>query len=131
MPGMLSSLFVSVYTHSVQYLPKTWLDFTNENIKILGNKIEFKAELKKYLLSELSSIISCDRLLCPSCHLNAEKIKIKSTMFFSDLEGFQFTLFVFVSFICKSIYFHALILILFYLSAYRTSATQPHCTTKL
>ena len=67
--NVVESFCISVY--SVQYLPKTWLDFTNENIKILGNKIEFKAELKKYLLSELSSIISCDPLLCPSCQLNA------------------------------------------------------------
>ena len=57
--------------HPLDNLPKTWLDFNNENIKILRNKIEFKAELKKYLLNELSSVITCDRLLCPSCHLNA------------------------------------------------------------
>ena len=61
----------SLLKHPLIYLPTTWLDFTNENIKILRNKIEFKAELKKFLLSELSSIISCDRLLCPTCHLNA------------------------------------------------------------
>ena len=35
--------------HPLDNLPKTWLDFNNENIKILRNKIEFKAELKKYL----------------------------------------------------------------------------------
>ena len=35
--------------HPLVNLSKTWLDFNNENIKILRNKIEFKAELKKYL----------------------------------------------------------------------------------
>ena len=51
-------------------LPRTWLEFTNENIKILRNKIEFKFELKKHLLNELSAVVICNRLLCPSCHLN-------------------------------------------------------------
>ena len=37
---------------------------------ILRNKIEFKINLKKHLLGELSSVVSCGCLLCPSCHLN-------------------------------------------------------------
>jgi hypothetical protein len=50
-------------------LPRTWCQFPNENIKILRNKPEFKAELKKYLLAELASTVQCNRLLCPTCHL--------------------------------------------------------------
>ena len=57
--------------HPFINLPKTWIEFKNENVKILRNKIEFKIKLKKHLLSELSSVITCNRLLCPSCHLNA------------------------------------------------------------
>ena len=50
-------------------LPKTWSLFSNEDIKILRNKLEFKSELKKYLLGNLSSTVICNRLLCPTCHL--------------------------------------------------------------
>ena len=55
--------------HPLVNLPKTWIEFKNENVKILGNKIEFVINLKKHLLGELSSVVSCGRLLCPSCHL--------------------------------------------------------------
>jgi len=50
-------------------LPKTWLDFPEENVKIIRNKMEFNSELKKYLLKNLSSTVICNRLLCPTCHL--------------------------------------------------------------
>jgi hypothetical protein len=50
-------------------IPRTWCQFTNENIKILRNKLEFKTELKKFLLAELASTVQCYRLLCHSCHL--------------------------------------------------------------
>ena len=52
-------------------LPKTWIEFKIVNIKNFWNKIEFKIKLKQHLLGELSSVITCGRLLCPSCHLNA------------------------------------------------------------
>ena len=61
---------VSLLKHPFINLPTTWIDFTNENIKIIRNKIEFKFELKKSLLSQLSSVVTCNRLMCPSCHLN-------------------------------------------------------------
>ena len=53
-------------------------------------------------------------------------------MFSPDLEGFQFTLFVFVSFICKSIYFHALILILIFISVHLqpNPIAPPNCNPK-
>jgi len=51
-------------------LPKLWLDFNDENIKIIRNKIEFKLKLKSHLLSQLNDTPDCSRLLCPACHLN-------------------------------------------------------------
>ena len=61
----------SLSKHPLINFPKTWLEFNNENIKILRNKTEFKFELKKHLLNDLASVINCNRLLCPTCHLNA------------------------------------------------------------
>ena len=52
-------------------LPKSWINFKNENIKILRNKLEFNIELKNYFLNELASFISCNRLLCHACHLSS------------------------------------------------------------
>ena len=49
-------------------LPKVWNEFLDANIKNLQSRPSFKSKLKKYLLSEISSI--CNRLLCPTCHLN-------------------------------------------------------------
>ena len=57
--------------HPLIIFPKTWVEFSNVDIKIIRNKIEFKIKLKKYLLGELSDTIICNRLLCPFCHLNA------------------------------------------------------------
>jgi len=51
--------------------PKIWNEFPDENIKFIRNKIEFNLKLKKYLLNQLSSSITCNRLLCPECHLVA------------------------------------------------------------
>ena len=50
-------------------LPKTWSEFSEENIKIIRNKTELNSSLKNYILSSLSSTIQCTRLLCPVCHL--------------------------------------------------------------
>ena len=52
--NQLSVPFVRLSTlskHPLVNLHKTWLEFCNKNIKILRNKIEFKTELKKYLLN--------------------------------------------------------------------------------
>jgi hypothetical protein len=48
-------------------LPKMWSNFDNEEIKIIRNKVEFNIKLKKYLLSQLSSTVTCNRLFCPAC----------------------------------------------------------------
>ena len=50
-------------------LPRIWESFPDESIKIVRNKIEFNAKLKKYFLNELSPTPQCTRMLCPSCHL--------------------------------------------------------------
>ena len=52
-------------------IPKVWINFPNENIKILRNKLEFNFKLKTFLLSELNSNYICNRLICPFCTLNA------------------------------------------------------------
>ena len=49
-------------------LPKTWLEFSDENIKILRNKIEFKHKLKSHYLDRLSAQFQCNRLICYACH---------------------------------------------------------------
>ena len=74
--NLLSVPSVRLYTlskHPLVNLPKTWLEFSNENIKTLRNKTEFKTEVNKYLLNELVSVVTCNRLqyLCPTSHLNA------------------------------------------------------------
>ena len=61
----------SLTKHPFIHLPKTWIEFKNENVKIFRNKTEFKISLKNHLLGELFLAITCNRLLCPSCHLNA------------------------------------------------------------
>jgi hypothetical protein len=64
--------FARLHSSSIQpyiKLPRMWAQFENEHIKILRNKLEFNGELKKYFLGKLSSRITCNRLLCPSCHL--------------------------------------------------------------
>jgi hypothetical protein len=50
--------------------PKLWSNFSTLEIKFIRDKTEFKLKLKKHLLNELSSSVSCTRLLCPRCHLN-------------------------------------------------------------
>jgi hypothetical protein len=64
--------FVRLTSSSIQplvVLPRTWANFNNEDVKILRDKQEFKSELKKHLISLLSSTVVCNRLLCPTCHL--------------------------------------------------------------
>ena len=50
-------------------LPKTWENFTNYNVKILRVTNQFNKALKNHFIDDLSEIIQCNRLLCPSCHL--------------------------------------------------------------
>jgi hypothetical protein len=47
--------------------PTIWENFPDENIKFIRNKIEFNVKLKTYQLKQLSYVITCNRLYCPSC----------------------------------------------------------------
>jgi len=49
--------------------PSLWNELPPE-IQIVRNKIEFKSKLKMFFMNKLSENIQCNRLLCPSCHLN-------------------------------------------------------------
>ena len=57
--------------HTEPLFKSSWIEFKNENVKNFRNKTEFKISLKNHLLGELFLAITCNRLLCPSCHLNA------------------------------------------------------------
>ena len=50
--------------------PKLWCEFPDENIKFIRNKLEFNTSLKRYFIDKLRQNITCNRLLCPDCHLN-------------------------------------------------------------
>ena len=47
--------------------PKTWQDFPDLTIKNIQSKNKFDQNLKKYFFDDLSTIITCNRLFCPSC----------------------------------------------------------------
>ena len=49
--------------------PTVWNNFKHEEIKLLSKKSSFNIVLKKYLLSQLSSIPVCNRDNCPNCKL--------------------------------------------------------------
>jgi hypothetical protein len=55
--------------HPLTAFPRAWVDFGEENIKIIRNKKEFNKCLKKHFISSLAENYPCDRLLCPHCHL--------------------------------------------------------------
>ena len=47
--------------------PKIWHDFPNEHLKIIRKTSEFGLKLKEYFLTDLSAVITCNRLLCMAC----------------------------------------------------------------
>ena len=59
---------VSYERHPLTRFPKLWLEFENETIKIIRNKLIFNRELKLFFLSKLKDVVICDRLFCPQCH---------------------------------------------------------------
>jgi hypothetical protein len=59
----------STLRHPLCSFPKIWDSFENEQIKFTRNIIEFNKVLKNHFLSLLSSTPTCNRLLCPECHL--------------------------------------------------------------
>jgi len=50
-------------------LPQIWENFDDMEIKMIVRKSTFSLKLKNFLLSKLSSVPVCTRLLCPTCHL--------------------------------------------------------------
>jgi Reverse transcriptase (RNA-dependent DNA polymerase) len=48
---------------------KAWNEFDDFEIKSIHNKLDFNNKLKQFLLDKLNANISCNRLLCPHCHL--------------------------------------------------------------
>jgi len=65
---------VSRLTHFENFpfycIPKLWLEFNKEDVKIIRDKNEFNFKLKSFLLSELNENYICNRLICPFCTLN-------------------------------------------------------------
>ena len=59
----------STERHPLCTFPKIWAAFENEQIKFTRNIIEFNKLLKNHFLSLLNSVPSCNRMLCPECHL--------------------------------------------------------------
>jgi hypothetical protein len=49
--------------------PRIWNDFINRNNLISPSRNVFKNSLKEHLLANLSESVTCNRLLCPACHL--------------------------------------------------------------
>ena len=49
-------------------LPLTWNSFNHNSIKIVRSRNSFKKQVKEKLLENIETV--CNRLLCPSCHLN-------------------------------------------------------------
>ena len=47
--------------------PKIWQNFPSEQLKNIRKTSEFDAKLKIYFLNDLSSVVACNRLLCPAC----------------------------------------------------------------
>jgi hypothetical protein len=52
--------------------PRIWNDFNNA--VVAPNRNLFKSMLKELLLSNLTESITCNRLLCPVCHLRAANL---------------------------------------------------------
>jgi hypothetical protein len=49
-------------------IPKSWCDFSAEEIKIIRNKKAFNKDLKNHFLNKLKETVLCDRLFCTQCH---------------------------------------------------------------
>jgi hypothetical protein len=50
--------------------PRLWNEFESNEIKSIDSRNLFKKLLKEHFFDKLADSITCDRLLCPSCHLN-------------------------------------------------------------
>ena len=50
--------------------PRHWCEFSFEEIKNAASRSIFKKLLKEHFFSNLTENFVCERLLCPSCHIN-------------------------------------------------------------
>ena len=50
--------------------PRIWTNFPAAVANCLLNKKEFDTQLKKHFIDSLRANYTCERLLCPHCHLN-------------------------------------------------------------
>lgn len=55
--------------HPLTSFPRAWVEFNFDNIKLIRNKNEFNRTLKRHFLDSLNENYTCNRLLCPHCHL--------------------------------------------------------------
>ena len=50
--------------------PRHWCEFPDEEIKTAASRPIFKKLLKEHFFNNLNENFVCERLLCPSCHIN-------------------------------------------------------------
>ena len=50
--------------------PRHWCEFASEEIKTAASRSMFKKLLKEHFFNNLNENFVCERLLCPSCHIN-------------------------------------------------------------
>jgi hypothetical protein len=55
--------------HPLTAFPRSWTEFNEPTIKILRTKMEFNKALKRHFINSLATTYTCNRLLCPHCHL--------------------------------------------------------------
>ena len=60
-------LLAQTERHPYFLFPKLWSDFSNNDIKIIRNHIEFNVALKNDMLKELPENVNCTRLFCHCC----------------------------------------------------------------
>lgn len=58
--------------HPYHSFPKAWSLFENHDVKIQRESHIFNAKLKNHFVAMLNENYTCNRLLCPHCHLNTE-----------------------------------------------------------
>ena len=64
-----TSRLVSTEKFPLLSFPRIWTNLQEINIKESSSLPHFNCNLKKYFLDKLLSNYTCERLLCPHCHL--------------------------------------------------------------
>ncbi len=58
--------------------PRISENFPDQNIKFIQDRFEFNSKLKDHFLNKLSITPTCNRLLCPTCHLSLTSTSLYS-----------------------------------------------------